>query len=119
MFDLKTFYGQLENIYVIRPSLDSRVPTRVREDVPPAIILAFIRYCKKVEDSKSSLDIHYFKDLRGLDVIDITSMQCLVSRILLKGGHWVIIDQSRDLSRAIHINKPEAANNERDAEEAT
>ena len=64
------------------------------------LILAVIRTCKIVEDHPA-LDIHYYSDEGGLDVLDITTVQCLVGRIRDR-DRWAFIDRSGSLSRALY-----------------
>jgi hypothetical protein len=95
-FILKTFYGQLEHIFVV-PLLAT---ADLGLDHATTLWLAAIRNCKVV--GKHSLDIHFYKDMGKLDVVDITCVQCLVARIWDEGGGvWAILDRSGSLARAL------------------
>lgn len=49
------------------------------------------------------LDIHSFsKERDSLEVVDITSVQCLVGRIKYQKDNWAIIDRSGKLARAMY-----------------
>jgi len=52
-----------------------------------------------IEDS-NSLDMHFYRDVGVLDVVDITCLQCLVGRVK-DGARWAIIDRSGRLARAV------------------
>ena len=101
---MKTFYGQLQHLFVILLPPD----TALHFTKPTIHILASIRTCK-IERGNEDLDIHYYSKLGGLDVLDITCVQCAMGRIPCKNG-WAIIDRSGDLARAFYV--PEAGNEE-------
>ena len=97
-YEMKTFYGQLQHIFVVSLPSDARLSI-----TEPAIhILASIRTCK-VERSNPVLDIHYYSKLGGLDILDITCIQCVVGRIPCANNSWAIIDRSGDLARAFYV----------------
>ena len=48
------------------------------------------------------LDINFYTNLGRYEVVDITSIQCLVRRVKDR-GQWAIIDRSGALARAIYI----------------
>jgi hypothetical protein len=98
-FKLKTFYGQLTHIYRVHfpepcKAMDIKNPT--------TYILAAIRNCVLSPDDPLlvGLDIHFYDRSGGLDVIDITSVQCLVGRVRDVSDEWAIIDRSGALARA-------------------
>jgi len=97
-YEMKTFYGQLQHIFVI--SLPSDAGLHISE--PTVHILASIKTCK-VECSNAALDIHYYSKLGGLDILDIMCIQCVVSHISCANNSWAIIDRSGDLARAFYI----------------
>jgi hypothetical protein len=104
VFEPKTFYGQLEHIYVIQLTPSSSV-TQVNSDLQMPIFLAAIRNCKIREQGPTDLeglDIHLYSTMGGLDVVDITSIQALVGRVryTVDGGGWAVIDQSGSLAQA-------------------
>ncbi|KAH9008293.1 hypothetical protein EDB84DRAFT_1591239 [Lactarius hengduanensis] len=99
-FELQTFYGQLEHLYLITFSCSD---TRVDPQKP--IILAAIRNCKIKAPGPADLegiDIHLYSTTGSLDLADITSVQALVGRVeyTVDGGGWAIIDRSGGLARA-------------------
>ena len=67
---------------------------------PAPFILAVIRTCD-ITETHRSLDIQYYTRDSTLDVLDITTIQCLVGRIRDR-DRWAIIDRSGALSRAIY-----------------
>ncbi|KAI0683538.1 hypothetical protein C8Q76DRAFT_662367 [Earliella scabrosa] len=92
-----TFYGQLQHVYVIDcPPIPntSHVSTE-------RFIFAVVRTCD-IEHTHRSLDIHYYTKESTLDVLDITTLQCLVGRIHDR-GRWAFIDRSGTLARAYYI----------------
>ena len=86
-YEMKMFYGQLQHIFVV--SLPSDAGLHITE--PTIHILASIKTCK-VEHSNAALDIHYYLKLRGLDILDITCIQCVVGHISCANNSWAIID---------------------------
>ena len=101
---MKTFYGQLQHLFVVSLPPD----TSLCLTEPTIHILASIKTCK-IERANVGLDVHYYSKLGGLDVLNITCVQCAVGRILCKNG-WAIIDRSGDLAQAFYV--PEAGNEE-------
>ncbi|KAG5633602.1 hypothetical protein H0H81_006603 [Sphagnurus paluster] len=104
-FELKTFYGQLKHIFVIQfEDLDARRGLRLPED-QDTVIFAAIQTCVLDNDTQlEDLDIHFYSRMGGLDLVDITSLQCLVGRVKDKEPHtWGIIDRSGSLARAIGV----------------
>jgi len=97
-YEMKTFYGQLQHILVV--SLPSDAGLRISE--PTVHILASIKTCK-VERSNAALDIHYYSKLGGLDILDITCIQCIVGRISCANNSWAIIDRSGDLACTFYV----------------
>jgi hypothetical protein len=110
-FELKTFYGQLEHIFLIRFPCACE-PLGLNAST--TIIFAAIRTCKlnnnTNDESTHILNVHYYTNLGTLDVIDITSIQALVGCVRTKvdGNQWAIIDQSSSLAHAIY--EPAAEN---------
>ena len=97
-YELRTFYGQLQHIYVVqfkdpRPALGL--------DEPTTVFLAAIRTCilDNPDSQLQGLDVQFYSKEGGLDVVDITSLQCLVGRIRDR-AQWAIIDRSGSLARA-------------------
>ncbi|KAG6848511.1 hypothetical protein H0H93_016416 [Arthromyces matolae] len=106
-FELRTFYGQLEHIFVIEIE-DQTARQELR--LPPeqsTLIFAAIRTCLLDKDAQlESLDIHFYSKTGQLDVVDITSVQCLVGRIRDKEPRtWAVIDRSGGLARAVAVDE--------------
>jgi hypothetical protein len=100
-YELQTFYGQLQHIYVIC------FPEACKDlglSNPTTIILAAIKTCilDVVDPQFQSLDIRLCSGEGALHVIDVTSLQCLVGRIRDR-DMWAIIDRSGQLARALYI----------------
>ncbi|KAJ7105984.1 hypothetical protein C8R44DRAFT_638851, partial [Mycena epipterygia] len=98
-FELKTYYGQLTHIYRVH------LPTACKAMAitkPTTYILAAIRVCmlNPTDPQLGGLDIHFYSRHGRLDVIDITSVQCLVGRVKDLSDEWAIIDHSGSLARA-------------------
>ena len=63
------------------------------------VIFASIKNCP-IERHDDDLDMHYYWNENGYtEIVDITSVQCLVGRISDRGW-WAIIDQSGKLAHA-------------------
>jgi hypothetical protein len=97
-----THYGKLEHIMTITfpESHKSLQPSG-----PANSIFALIHRCILKEDDPqlASLDVHFFsKEKQSFDVIDITSVQCLVGRVKAGGNNWAIIDRSGKLAQAMY-----------------
>jgi hypothetical protein len=103
-FELQTFYGQLQHIFVIRFTTANE---NLGLDGPTTIILAAIWTCilDNEDTFPGNLDIHYYTKDGALHFVDVTNIQCLVGRI--KDGardRWAIIDCSGSLARAMYID---------------
>ena len=96
---LGTFYGELVRVLEVPipaiPSID--IP------LPVTILIAVIREFP-IEEHDHCLDIHYYpaNSAGTLKYLDITTVQCLVARILDR-GRYAIIDRSGALSRALAV----------------
>jgi hypothetical protein len=91
--ELKTFYGQIQHIILVR--LPATQDLQLNE--PETVILASIKNCpiKRSND----LDMHYYQGEDGYtEIVDITSIQCLVGRIFDRDW-WTVIDRSGKLAR--------------------
>lgn len=64
------------------------------------VVLAVIRSVK-IEEDHPRLDIHYYSEEGALDIVDVTTVQCLVGRVYDR-GRWGIFDRSGSLSRAMY-----------------
>ncbi|KAJ7812827.1 hypothetical protein B0H14DRAFT_2377408, partial [Mycena olivaceomarginata] len=89
-----TFYGQLQNIFVVK--LPPSPELGLEENA--TLILAAIRKCNIT--LRNDLDMHYYQKDGPVEVVDISSVQCLVGRIKTTDKkNWAIIDRSGDLAR--------------------
>jgi hypothetical protein len=95
-FEIKTHYGQLQNIFVVR------LPraTELDIDEPATLILAGIKSC--VLTGKNSLGMPYYMDLGHYEVVDMTTVQCLIGRVPV-GNKWGIIDRSGKLVQTYFV----------------
>ncbi|KAJ7752315.1 hypothetical protein B0H16DRAFT_1546550 [Mycena metata] len=98
-FELKTHYGQLTHIY--RVHFPQKCKAMRIEDGTTYILAAIRNYVLSEDDPQlRGLDIHFYSRRGGLDVIDMTSVQCLVGRVQDLSDDWAIIDRSGGLARA-------------------
>jgi hypothetical protein len=97
-YELRTFYGQLQHIYVVQFK-EPRLALGLND--PTTVFLAAIRTCilDNPDTQLHGLDVQLYSKEGGLDVVDITSLQCLVGRIRDR-AQWAIIDRSGSLARA-------------------
>jgi hypothetical protein len=100
-YQLQTFYGQLQNIFVVRLDTPCRDLGLVNAST---IILAAIRNCHldDVDPQLQGLDVRFYSSEGPLHVVDITSVQCSVGRIRDR-NQWAIIDRSGTLARALYV----------------
>jgi hypothetical protein len=88
-----TFYGQLQNIFVMK--LPSSPELGLKKNT--TLILAAIHKCNIT--LHNNLNMHYYQKDGPVEVMDILSAQCLVGRIKTTDKkNWVIIDHSGDLA---------------------
>ncbi|KAI0083042.1 hypothetical protein BDY19DRAFT_987984 [Irpex rosettiformis] len=96
LFAVQTFYGRLMHVVVVNVGA---IPS---QNIPAThVVLAIIRSCK-VDEHHPKLDIHYYSEEGALDVVDVTTVQCLVGRVYDR-ERWAIFDRSDLLSRAVYI----------------
>jgi hypothetical protein len=89
----KTFYGQLENIFVMElPAVPGLLLT-----APTTLLLADVRPCI-IESTHPSLDIHYYNRHQAPEIVDVNRIKCLVGRIP-DGKQWALIDRSGAIAR--------------------
>ncbi len=99
IFEKETFYGQLEHVIV----LELTGPLPGSSAAPGPFLLGIVRTCT-IEESNQELDFHYYSRLGALQVVDITTVQCVVGRIFDR-NRWAIIDRSGSLSRALFVDE--------------
>ncbi|KAG6806039.1 hypothetical protein H0H92_012948, partial [Tricholoma furcatifolium] len=105
-YELKTFYGQLQHIYLIRFPQALSTQLKINPPSETTILLAGIRSCKldKLPSTAfTPLDIHFYSSFGSFDVVDIMTVQALVGRVRpsLDSHQWAIIDRSGSLARAL------------------
>ncbi len=100
IFKPQNFYGQLQSVVVLR--LSPSAPLGL--DKAATLALGIIRNCPIEESHTGGLDIHYYSKPGALDVVDLSSIQCLVGRIW-DGRKWAFIDRSGSLSRAVFVDE--------------
>jgi hypothetical protein len=94
-FELQSFFGQLEHIFVIK--LPATADLKLTE--PTTLILVSIRTCDV--EAHNSLDMHFYSKMGRTEVVDITSVQCVVGRVKTRNS-WAILDRSGGLARAYY-----------------
>jgi len=92
-FELQNFFGQLQRILVI----DLPSTPRLNIAVPTTIILALIKNVKATLTD----DVYHYKVFGVDEVVDLTTVQCVVGRIWDR-DEWAIIDRSDNV--AIHVD---------------
>ncbi|KAK1216589.1 hypothetical protein PQX77_020781 [Marasmius sp. AFHP31] len=109
----ETKYGQLQHLFTLQFNASSCSALHLDEASEGTLILAVIRSCKvkcEPDSDLQGLDIHSYSNDGALDVVDITTVQCLVGRVKLPDGNdekWAIIDRSGSLARAIYEEEEE------------
>ena len=88
-FELQNFFGQLQRILVI----DIPPTPRLNIAVPTTIILALIKNVKTTLTD----NIYYYKVFGVDEVVDLTTVQCVVGRVWDR-DEWAIIDRSDDVA---------------------
>jgi hypothetical protein len=101
-YELRTFYGQLQHIYVVR---FKGLCTDLGLSEAPTIFLAAIKTCtlNDLDLQLRRLDIRFYSSEGAVHVVDITSLQCLVGRVRDR-NEWAIIDRSGSLARAVYVD---------------
>ncbi|KAJ3501992.1 hypothetical protein NLJ89_g9087 [Agrocybe chaxingu] len=109
-YELQTFYGELQHIFLAKFEEDSAcrllgLPNEEKD----VIILAEIKSCVlDAEDSNlDSLDIHFYSKSGPTHIVDIKAVQCLVGRVRDGDRGWALIDRSGSLARAIALEDEE------------
>jgi hypothetical protein len=96
-----THYGRLEHIITITLSEAHR---NLQPHGLATSVFALIHRCILKEDDPqlAGLDIHFFSKEKGtFDVVDMTSVQCLIGRVKAGEKNWAIIDRSGKLAQAV------------------
>ncbi|KAJ8092139.1 hypothetical protein PM082_023963 [Marasmius tenuissimus] len=95
-YELQSFYGQLQHIYVVK--FTSSCP-ELGVTAAETIIIAAIRNCKLTEEEITGLDMRFYRDEGPMHVVDVKNLQCLVGRVRDR-NEWAIIDRSGALAQA-------------------
>lgn len=66
---------------------------------PTTLILAAIHTCDI--EAHNSLDMHYYSKFGRTEVVDITSVQCVVGRVKSR-NRWAILDRTGGMARAYY-----------------
>lgn len=97
---LGTFFGELQQI--VKIDLPATPHLNLKE--PQAVFYAIVKQCK-AEQSRGGF--REYKELGGLEAVDLGLIQCVVGRIFDR-GKWVIIDRSGERAHAdIETDEPE------------
>ncbi|KAH6899419.1 hypothetical protein BKA70DRAFT_1115517, partial [Coprinopsis sp. MPI-PUGE-AT-0042] len=99
VFEWKSFYGQLEYLYLVELPPSAAFPF-LNPDAPTRIALAMVRQTNVTRSNVSGLDIHAFKDTKKVDIVDITTVKCLVARASWNKEKF-IFDRSGSLARVL------------------
>jgi hypothetical protein len=89
---LKTFFGELQR--VVKIDLPATSQLHLKE--PQTLLYAIVKQCNA---NPSKEGFWEYKDLGGLEAVDLGLVQCVVGRIFDR-GKWVIIDRSRERAHA-------------------
>ena len=88
-FELQNFFGQLQCILVLElPSMP-----RLNLAMPITIILALIKNVKATLTD----NVYYYKELDVNEVVDLTTVQCVVRRIWDR-DEWAIVNWSNNVA---------------------
>jgi hypothetical protein len=94
-FEVRPYFGQLENILVVRLPATSQLDLNTGS----TLILAGIRQCEV--DATNSMGMPFYSKMGRFEVVDITCVQCLVGRIR-NDKRWAIIDRTGGLQRSYY-----------------
>ncbi|KAJ3001434.1 hypothetical protein NUW54_g6423 [Trametes sanguinea] len=97
-FEVRDFWGQLQNIFVLRLDIDrARI---IGLEAPRTLILAEIKRCRV--DSIDDLGNRYYRDpLGATEAVDLKAIQCVVGRVYDPARRrWAIIDRSGPFAEA-------------------
>lgn len=89
-FEVKSFFGQLQHIFVVHLPAAPQLGL----DSEETLILAGVRQC--VVDATNSIGMPFYSKMGQFEVVDMACIQCLIGRIQI-GKQWAIIDRSGGL----------------------
>ena len=97
---LGTYFGELQQI--VKIDLPVTLDLNLKE--PQSVFYAIVKQCNAVRSKDGFWE---YKELGGLEAVDLGLVQCVVGRILDR-GKWVIIDRSGERAHAdIEADEPE------------
>ncbi|KAJ6474365.1 hypothetical protein C8R45DRAFT_1160700 [Mycena sanguinolenta] len=110
----RTFYGQLQKIYLIKLQNTEVIQIRKPKLTVPidhCILLVAIRNCK-VTGTDERLDLHFYSQVKQVvDVVDATALQCVLGRVpdgttRANGTYrdYGIVDRRGTLARALYLD---------------
>ena len=96
-------FGRTECFRQLRPIIRLDLPTGIAPSVTKVVtlVLAIIRGADA--SYETSLMIPYYKELGRLEVVDMSTVMCVVGRIKDHCGRWAIVDRSGKSARADFI----------------
>ena len=89
---LETFFGELQRI--IKIDLPETPHLNLKE--PMTLFYAIVKQCNAKQSKEGFWE---YKELGGLEAVDIGLVQCVVGRIFDR-GKWVIVDRSGEHAHA-------------------
>jgi len=97
---LETFFGELQRI--IKVDLPAASQLNLKE--PVRLFYVIVKQCNTKQSKEGFWE---YKELGGLEAVDIGLVQCVVGRIF-DWGKWVVVDRSRERAHAdIEASEPE------------
>ncbi|TFK58699.1 hypothetical protein BDN72DRAFT_781697 [Pluteus cervinus] len=99
----ETFYGQLQYLFVVEVPATRDLGLAS----PETLILACIHTCDV--EAENSLDMHYYKKQGRVEVVDVTTVQCLVGRVKVDKKWWAIIDRSGGMARPEFVDPSDSS----------
>jgi hypothetical protein len=89
---LESFFGELQRVVKI----DLLATSHLNLKEPQTVFYAVVKQCNAKESREGFWE---YKELGGLEAVDLGLVQCVVGRILDR-GKWVIIDRSGERAHA-------------------
>jgi len=89
---LETFFGELQRI--VKIDLPKTSHLNLKE--PMTLFYAIVKQCNTKQSKEGFWE---YKELGGLEAVDIGLIQCAVGRIFDR-GKWIIVDRSGECAHA-------------------
>ena len=89
---LETFFGELQQIVKI----DLPATSRLNLKEPCTLFYAIVKQCNAEQSREGFWE---YKELGGLEAVDVGLIQCVVGRVFDR-GKWVIVDRSGERAHA-------------------